>query len=606
MSERAEIAEAKYVLLSGEARDLWSKLLAYSGLTIAAPDQTSIGETIAKASPSLWLVDVTMPSEDLDALRLALRTLPPDKRPAVVALLPSHKGSVSGSDLRLAHGLGADEFIISESIAPAIAARIHFALLKAGSEAAINELPPPLEEPAAAVQEGEQIESLHFAPEILGIAELSDRLVSIISESGDEVQAALIVINLDRFKRISTRYGRERSDDLLVATLMRIRTAVADAFHGAASAIYLSRQGSRVAPIVGRLQSDEFAVVLPGVQRREDAGLLAQEILEAIAEPLNFDGRSIYLAASAGIAFSPQDARDPETLLRAAHSALHHAKQRAGNSWAYYAPHLAAGQAQKLEIEHRLREAMASGGLELYFQPQATVMGRDVIGVEALLRWRHPDLGLVSPDSFISIAEEAGITAELGLWTISRAVREIVELEAHGLPRLRLSINVSADMLTHEGGDRLTSYLVRLLNEVGLDPSRLMLEITERTIVDEDSNALAVIDSLKAYGIKMALDDFGTGYSALSYLKALPIDELKIDRSFVHGAASEDRALLRAIISMAKTLNMIVTAEGVETVEQLARLADEGCDFFQGYLCAPPLPGDELIAFLNGRKSSHG
>lgn len=606
MTRPAFNLDAKYILVTGDTSGLWPKLLAYSGLEIQSPQGVALDRCLEEADPHLWLVDVECDQDLIGRVLAAINRHQGDDRPAVIALVPSRRGAVAGADLRTARDLGADEFIISESMASAIAARIQFALQKGASDFGPRDLPESFTSQVSFEHEAGARPRERVQAPLLGLDEMSERLQEAIEEGRDTQPAALIVVNLDRFQRISTRYGRERGDDLLVTTLMRIRAAVNAALSGTASAIFIGKQASRVLPIVGRLQADEFAVILPALSRREDAGLLAQEILESIAEPLNFDGRSIYLSASAGIAFAPQDARDSESLLRAAHSALHHAQQRAGNSWAFYAPHLAASQAHRLEIEHRLREAMTSGELELYYQPQALVSSRDIIGIEALLRWRHPDLGLVSPDSFIGIAEEAGITAELGQWAVSTAIREIAALEAKGLPPLRLSINVSADMLTDDGGDRLPGYLVRMLDEVGMAPERLTLEITERTIIDEASNALAVIDVLKSHGVRMALDDFGTGYSSLSYLKTLPIDELKIDRSFILGVAGEDKALLRAIISMAKTLSMTVTAEGVETVEQLSYLAEEGCDFFQGYLCAPPLPGDKLLELMAGRLHAHG
>ncbi|MFQ5348565.1 MAG: EAL domain-containing protein, partial [Rhodothalassiaceae bacterium] len=209
----------------------------------------------------------------------------------------------------------------------------------------------------------------------------------------------------------------------------------------------------------------------------------------------------------------------------------------------------------------------------------------EIVGIEALVRWNHPDLGLISPESFIGIAEEAGITAELGRWVVSRALAEVVNLERHGLPPLRLSINISADMFANMGGRGLPG----------------ILEVTERSILALAPQTLRAIEHLREHGLRFALDDFGTGYSALSSLKTLPVDEIKIDRSFILGAGIEDVAVLRAIIAMAKTLDLTVIAEGVETPDQLRILRAEGCDLYQGYLCAPALPGPQLLDMLKDR-----
>ena len=220
------------------------------------------------------------------------------------------------------------------------------------------------------------------------------------------------------------------------------------------------------------------------------------------------------------------------------------------------------------------------------------------------MRWNHPELGLVSPESFIGIAEEAGITAELGRWAVSRALGEIADLERRGLPPLKLSINISADMFAMMGGRGLAEHTLEQLSAAGLPAERLTLEVTERSLVAKAPQTLRAIDRLKTHGVRFALDDFGTGYSSLSYLKAFPIDEIKIDRSFILGAGMEDLALLRAIISLAKTLGMSVVAEGVETVEQLQMLKEESCDLYQGYYCAPALPAGQLIDIVTRSRNT--
>ncbi|RMD86928.1 MAG: GGDEF domain-containing protein [Alphaproteobacteria bacterium] len=362
--------------------------------------------------------------------------------------------------------------------------------------------------------------------------------------------------------------------------------------------------GVRAAPVLARLAADEFLLLLPAITAREVAAQFAHSVLRAIAAPLEQNGDRLYLSASAGIALAPEDATEAEALLRAAHTALTHAKQRRGSSFAFYTPHVAATQAHRLEIEHRLRQAMASSELLLHYQPQASVQTDEIVGIEALVRWSHPDLGLVSPENFIGIAEEAGITAELGRWVVSRALEEVVTLERRGLPPLRLSINISADMFATMGGRGLAEHIIEELAASGMPGSRVILEVTERSILARAPQTLRAIEHLREHGLRFALDDFGTGYSALGSLKTLPVDEIKIDRSFILGAGIEDVAVLRAIIAMAKTLDLTVIAEGVETPDQLRMLRAESCDLYQGYLCAPALPGPQLLEILKDRNAA--
>ncbi|GER05270.1 hypothetical protein JCM17846_29520 [Iodidimonas nitroreducens] len=425
-----------------------------------------------------------------------------------------------------------------------------------------------------------------------------------MSQATDERSLCLVIFDLDRFKRVISQYGSDQSHALLQACLLRVRQSLANIMVHDDS--HSSAKGKAIpaaipVPILGQLSDKEFAVLLPGDVDKSINLQKVEAILRQISVPIKIAERSVYLSASAGVAMAPKDADQAGDLLSAAHSAVRMAKRIAGNSVVFCTPQLAANEARTMETENRLREAIAGNELEMYFQPQASVRTGDVVGVEALVRWHHPDLGLMSPESFIAIAEEAGITAELGCWAIQSAIAEICRMERHGLPPLQLSVNVSADMFTGLSGRDLVAHVRQALVREGMAPQRLTLEITERSIIDENGNGPQVIDALKALGVKLALDDFGTGYSSLSYLKALPIDELKIDKTFIMGNAKEDRAFLRAIIMMAKTLNMSVLAEGVETRDQLVRLYEEGCDLYQGYLCSPPVPAHALADVIKTR-----
>ena len=585
--------EAICVLISHGLVTPWERHLKHAGLSVrpVLPQELA---GLATTPPHLVFFDTTC---DKDSHALFKRMLEKwgEARPVVIALVASHEGAVAASDLRAARELDAFDILMSESRPTTIAARVHFALLSAAPAIRESVRPPAVSDADAGPSAyRDRRKGGHSRSRVFDHEVLRERAASLLAMSGPRGLAAILV-DLDRFKRIASRYGREQGEAILVATAERIHEAVA---------MCAPRNGASIKPFIARLAADEFIILLPGITSREAAAHFAHAVLRAVAAPLKQDDDTLYLSASAGIATAPRDATDADGLLRAVQAALTHAKQRAGSSFAFYTPHVAATQAHRLEIEHRLRQAMATGELLLYYQPQATVANGEIIGFEALVRWNHPELGLVSPESFIGIAEEAGITAELGRWAVSRALGEIADLERHGLPPLKLSINISADMFATMGGRGLAEHTLEQLKVAGLPAARLTLEVTERSIVARAPQTLRAIDRLKAHGVHFALDDFGTGYSSLSYLKALPIDEIKIDRSFILGAGTEDVAVLRAIISMAKTLDMIVVAEGVETAEQLQMLKEEGCDLYQGYLCAPALPAEQLIEIVAQRRNA--
>lgn len=586
------------VLIARPEDGRWMSLLAGWGFPSRLVTPEEIGELTPLETPGIVFFDLAIGP---DARVIYQETVKQWKsaRPVTIALLPSSGGIVARADLIAAGSLQADEFLVSESPAAVVAARIHYTFLKYGGLPGGPTLPKTSWSQMSSVPiKGRPgtVYGIDRAVRYLSAnRDLSARITDAISHTKPNLTTALALVNIDRFNRIITHFGKERSEHILEELLTRIRTVVSAQM----SAIDVSRlaltPSPATIPAVFRIGPKEFVVLFPNIVGKSEARDTVNLILEAVSDPLETEGQPIYLAASAGIAFAPEDAHDSGTLLSAAHSAVSAAKQRAGNSIAFYTPHMSADETHRMDTEHRLRQAMASSELEMYYQPQVCVRTGQVKGLEALVRWNHPDLGLVSPESFIPIAEEAGITVDLGCWAIRTAITEIMKMQALGLANLHLSVNVSADMFAGLGGEELTHFLTTALADAGMPARQLTLEITERTIVDDDGNAPRVIDELKALGIRLALDDFGTGYSSLSYLKALPIDELKIDRSFIVGNDKEDRALLQAIISMANTLNMTVVAEGVETREQLVRLYEQGCDVYQGYLCSPPVPAKDLL-----------
>ncbi|MCG8507535.1 MAG: GGDEF domain-containing phosphodiesterase, partial [Sphingomonadales bacterium] len=323
----------------------------------------------------------------------------------------------------------------------------------------------------------------------------------------------------------------------------------------------------------------------------------AREVLEALGDAFKIGDEPVFLSASIGISIAPLDTEDGETLLANAHSALDHAREQGPGNFQFFSAERAATALRRLEMENRLRRAIEDDELALHYQPQVSLPSGAIHGVEALIRWQHPALGPVPPETFMEVAGEAGLLPEIGDWVLRRSLGDLAEWTGRGIAPIHVSVNVSADLMRR---GHVTEMALDALAESGVDAGRLTLELTESVILEDLDAAIEAMGLLRGYGIRFALDDFGTGYSALSYLKALPFDCLKVDRSFVQDieTSAEARAVIRAIIGMAKTLNMVVAAEGVESEGQLERLIEEGCDLYQGFLCSEPLPADGLLGFL--------
>lgn len=567
---------ASAALIVRDPASPWRRLLAVSGLAVRQILPDSVSDFLAGPLPAVLFFDIRCDTACRDCVRAALAESAAP--PLVFALLESRAGAVSMRDLEAAAALGATDILMDESPTPAIAARIQFALLEAACAQARREV-DPADTPARDADTG------RTSPLPIDHAGFHVRLEERLSDRTEATPLALIILDIDRFKPIVTRFGREAGDRLLAAIGSRLEQTANTVTGGGSHAL-------------ARLQTDTFALAVDGLAGRDATAALARRLLAAVSAPIDEEGQTLYLQASAGIAFFPGDAMEAEELLRAANSALAQAKARAGSAYAFHSPHLAAGQAQRVEIEHRLREALAGEELELQYQPIAEVATRRIVGVEALLRWRHPELGLVAPEQFIAVAEETGLAVDLSRWALATAARDFRTLELQGALPIALAINIPPDALEPEASEGFTRYVLQTMREAGVDCSRLVLEVTERSLAESSDAGLAAIERLRRAGIRIALDDFGTGYASFSALKRLPFDELKIDRSFLAEDGSIEIALLRAVIALAKALGIRVTAEGVERESQLARLEAEGCDRFQGYLFAAPMPIGELADAL--------
>jgi len=405
---------------------------------------------------------------------------------------------------------------------------------------------------------------------------LQDRLKRAVFAQRDARPIAVVFIDLDHFKFINDSLGHTQGDKLLAIIAERLASIV--------------REGDTVA----RLGGDEFVLVLND-QNKEDVIFRAmQRVLNKVSEPMTIDGQELYITCSAGVSLYPADAPDVETLLKNADVAMYRAKEHGRNNFQFYTPEMNDLANERLALEHSLRRALERNELLLHYQPKVNLETGMIVGAEALLRWQHPEWGLIAPERFIPIAEETGLIVQIGAWVIRTACNQARLWQDAGLPSVVMSVNLSARQFRQES---FVKVVTQILHETGLKPEQLEMELTESMLMHNANAAISILAGLKSIGVRLSLDDFGTGYSSLSYLSRLPIDTLKIDRSFVQHIGDQDECdngiLAQAIISLGHSLNLTVIAEGVETGEQLQFLKAHQCDEVQGfYFCKPTVAGE--------------
>ncbi|HEY3431228.1 MAG TPA: EAL domain-containing protein [Rhodocyclaceae bacterium] len=394
---------------------------------------------------------------------------------------------------------------------------------------------------------------------------------------------ALLFIDLNRFKPINDTLGHDAGDQLLKEVGQRFCNVLRDT------------------DVVCRHGGDEFVVALMNVARHEEPGIVAQKLISVLDEPFLILGHELQIGASIGISIFPDDAFDAETLLRYADIAMYRAKQSDNDSYVYFSHEMNQKSLDRLKIEAGLKRALDRHELLLYYQPKVALDGGHIVGAEALVRWQHPERGMVPPGEFIPVAEETGLIIAIGDWVMDAACAQARQWLDAGMPTTRIAVNLSARQFAPGLPDRVKA----VLEKYQLPPQWLELEITESMLMHSAESVIALMDELTAFGVSLSLDDFGTGYSSLSYLKRFPIETLKIDRSFIMGTPDDanDCAIAGAIVSMAKRLRHRVIAEGVETAEQVEFLRTLGCHEIQGYFFSPPVPAEKFAQFIKEGKS---
>jgi len=428
----------------------------------------------------------------------------------------------------------------------------------------------------------ERIRQLAYYDPLTGLPNrtlLQDRVGQALAVAErDGRQAAVLFVDLDHFKKINDSLGHSAGDQMLVQVAQRLLACL------------------RRMDTVARLGGDEFVVLLSEVTLA-GATDVARKILASVARPYLIDGHELSVTPSLGISLFPQDGRDFESLLKHADTAMYLAKESGRNAYQFFASDMNVVALERLVLENSLRQGLERGEFVLYYQPQVNASSGRIVGAEALIRWRHPELGMVAPGKFIPVAEASGLIAPIGEWVLREACRQNREWQLAGLAPICVAVNISAAQFR---GGRLEDSVREVLAATGLAPGCLELELTESTVMSDADATVEALRRLSAMGVKLAIDDFGTGYSSLSYLKRFPIDKLKIDQSFVRDIVTDpdDWAIATAVISMGHSLRLGVIAEGVERAEQLEMLRRQGCDEVQGYYFSVPLPAAEFAALL--------
>ncbi len=521
--------------------------------------------------PDLILCDVMMPEVDGYGVLTALRQNP------TTANIPFifTTAKASKADLRQGMNLGADDYLTKPITADELLSAISTRLERQAtfSQSCVAELKQAEEQLHHLIH----YDSLTNLPNQFLLRERLDQLI--IQADCEETLVPIFLLKIDRFNQISSILGHLVGDLLLKAVAQRLMVCLGEN------------------QTVARLQVEQFAILLENVKQQQEIVNVAQTILHSLSQPFILEDREVFVTANIGIALYPKDSKDTNTLIRYGNIAIDFAREQTANSYQFYNNVINKACANKLSLDTKLHYALERKELQLYYQPQVELKTGKIVGAEALLRWHHPELGVVSPADFIPIAEENGLIIPITEWVLMTACKQNNLWQISGFPPLRIAVNLSGRYFNQLN---FSKNLVNILEKAGLEPKYLELELTESILIKDAEPVNIVLKELQSLGIQIAIDDFGTGYSSLNYLKKFSVNTLKIDRCFVNGIGDNAKAaaLARAIIQMAHGMNLKTIAEGVETEAELFLLCQQQCDEIQGYLFSSPIPVEEFTKLL--------
>ena len=541
-------------------RMLLRKALEADGYEVVeAHDGLQALRIFSDTAPDIVLIDAAMPSLDGFEACSKLRTAPRGSDTPVLMVTALN----DDESMERAFSAGATDYITKP---------VHWTILRQRVRRMVNER-----------RAEKRINFLAYHDALTGLANRTlfmERLEQALTVSSRRsCKLALLFLDLDGFKLVNDTLGHDAGDLLLKIVASRLDRCL--------------RENDTVA----RLGGDEFTIVLQGIEHNGQPSAAAVRVLDALAHPVSVKNREIFVGASIGIAMYPTDGRDAVTLLKNADTAMYRAKEHGRNTYQFYTPDMGTQVLVRMSLESSIRRALEKDEFTIHYQPMVDLGSGALVCAEALVRWQHSELGLVPPAQFIALAEETGLINPLGKWVLRSACACAKQWQSDRERPLRLAVNLSGKQF---GDHRLVASIQEVLAETGLDPTLLELEITENTVMQNTDNAVSMISELKRLGIHVSVDDFGTGYSSLSYLKRLPLDALKIDRSFVGNvpADPDDSAIVKAIVAMAHSLRLGVVAEGVETADQIRFLREQSCDIVQGYYLGRPMPQDQFAALV--------
>lgn len=429
----------------------------------------------------------------------------------------------------------------------------------------------------------EKLRRLAHFDTLTGVANrysLTKKLQSLLlSAKTNEQQLAVLFLDLDRFKQINDTLGHKYGDSLLQEVSARLKGLIKDK------------------DIIARLGGDEFVIILPKIESMEEASYIAKKIIESLSQSFFLNNHEVYISTSIGISLFPIHGQSMDILLRNADKAMYSAKSNGKNRYEYYRKEMHRDEAKKMKMETLLRKALKRGELFLVYHPKVSMKTKEIVGIEALLRWNSKELGIVSPGEFIPLAEETALIIPISEWLIKKACEDLKKIQLNGFPKMTISVNISA---LHFNQGHFLNSIHNIIKSTNVNPHHVELELTESMIMSNAKESIGKLVKLKQLGLKLSVDDFGTGYSSFNYLNRFPLDILKIDQTFIKkiGVYHEDTSIVKAIITMAHRLNLAVVAEGVENQRQWNFLLKEKCDLIQGFYITEPLPYEDIIALL--------